>query len=79
MVDIKILGTGCKKCTQLYDLAEKAAIETEIEYDINKVTELNEIMDYGVMMTPALVVNGEVKTVGKVPKIEEIKEYLKKV
>ncbi len=77
MKDIKILGTGCKKCKELYEVTEQAAKESEVEYQIQKVTELDDIADYGVMMTPALVIDGDVKIVGKVPKIEAIKEFLK--
>ncbi|MHC4758063.1 MAG: thioredoxin family protein [Planctomycetota bacterium] len=73
---IQILGTGCHKCEKLTENAEAAAIELSIEYEIEKVTELNEIMKFGVIVTPALVINGKVKVVGKVPSINEIKELL---
>ena len=76
MKDIKILGTGCAKCTKLAQLAESAAQEMGIDYTLEKVTELNRIMDFGVMITPALVVNGEVKISGKVPKLADIKKML---
>jgi len=76
MKKIQILGTGCPKCKKLAELAEEAANELGIEYDLEKVTELDKIMDFGVMMTPALAVNGEVKVVGKVPRIDEIKKML---
>ena len=71
---IQILGTGCPKCKALAEAAEAAAKEAGVEYKLEKVTEINEIMKFGVMMTPALVIDGEVKTVGKVPSLEEIKK-----
>jgi small redox-active disulfide protein 2 len=73
---IQILGTGCPKCKKLTETAEAAAKELGIEYELEKVTEIDKILAFGVMMTPGLVVNGEVKTVGKVPTIEEIKKML---
>lgn len=76
MKKIQILGTGCPKCKKLAELTDKAARETGIEYELEKVTDLNEIMDFGVMVTPALALDGEVKLVGKVPKIDEIKKLL---
>jgi len=76
MVKIEILGTGCPKCKKLAENAEIAAKALGIEYEIEKVTDINEIMKFGVMMTPALVVDGEVKLVGKVPSPDEIKGLL---
>jgi small redox-active disulfide protein 2 len=76
MKKIQILGTGCPKCKKLAENAEAAVKDLGIEYDIEKVTNLNEIMSFGVMMTPALAVDGEVKVVGKVPSPDEIKEML---
>ena len=76
MKKIQILGTGCPKCKKLTENAEAAAKELEIEYEIEKVTDINEMMKFGVMMTPALVVDGEVKVVGKVPSSAEIKQML---
>lgn len=77
MKKIQILGIGCPKCKQLTENAEKAAKELGIEYQIEKVTDLNKIMDFGVMMTPALAIDGEVKSVGKIILPDEIKKYLK--
>ena len=74
---IEILGTGCAKCNQLAASAEAAARELGLDFDLKKVTNLSEIASYGVMVTPGLVVNGEVKLVGKVPSPEEIKELLR--
>lgn len=73
---IQILGTGCPKCKKLAKNAKAAAEELGIDCEIEKVTEVNDIMEFGVMMTPALVVNGEVKVSGKVPGVEDIKEFL---
>ena len=76
MKKIQVLGTGCAKCKKLAELAETAAGEMNIEYTLEKVTELNDIMAFGVMVTPALVVDGEVKIAGKLPKIDSIKQML---
>ena len=77
MALIQILGTGCPKCKKLAENAEAAAQALGLDYRIEKVTDLNKIMALGVMMTPALVVDGEVKVVGKVPDVEAIKALLK--
>ncbi len=76
MREIKILGVGCPKCKKLAHLTETAAKEMNIDYKLEKVTDLNSIMDFGVMITPALVVDGQVKIAGKVPKIDDIKRML---
>lgn len=76
MKKIQILGTGCAKCTQLYQNAEQAAKELGIAYELEKVTQINDIMKFGVMMTPALAVDGQVKSVGKVLSAAEIKALL---
>ncbi len=76
MKKIQILGTGCPKCKKLAECAEQAAKELGIEYEIEKVTQINDIMKFGVMMTPALVVDGDVKSVGKVLTLDEMKKNL---
>ncbi len=76
MKKLQILGTGCPKCKKLAENAEAAAKAAGIEYELEKVTDINEIMKMGVMMTPALVVDGQVKVVGKVPDAEAIKSLL---
>ncbi|MGB3861855.1 MAG: thioredoxin family protein [Candidatus Aminicenantaceae bacterium] len=76
MIKIQILGTGCPKCKKLMENAEKAAHELDGEYEIIKVTDINEIMKFGVMMTPALAVEKEIKSVGKVLSVEEIKKII---
>ena len=74
---IQILGTGCPKCKQLAANAEAAAKALGVDYTIEKVTDINQIMNFGVMMTPALVVDGLVKVVGKVPDVQAVKGMLK--
>ena len=76
MKKIQILGPGCPKCKKLAEIAETAARELGIDYEMEKVTDINSIMGFGVMITPALVVDGHVKVSGKVPKVEEIKKML---
>ena len=76
MKKIQILGTGCPKCKKLTENAEGAAKAAGIEYELVKVTDINEIMEFGVMMTPALAVDGEVKSVGKVLSVDDIKKIL---
>jgi len=76
MKRIQILGTGCSKCEKLTANAEAAAKELGIEYEIQKVKDLGEIMKFGVMLTPALAIDGNVKAVGKVPSADEIKKML---
>ncbi len=76
MKKIQILGTGCPKCKKLTEVAEAAASEIGIEFEIEKVTDINEIMGFGVMITPAIAIDGEVKSTGKVLSIDEIKQML---
>jgi small redox-active disulfide protein 2 len=76
MKKIQILGTGCAKCMKLTENAEKAAKEAGIEFEIQKVQDIKEIMSYGVMMTPGLAIDGEIKAIGKVLSVEEIKRLL---
>jgi len=73
---IQILGTGCPKCKKLAENTETAAKALGVEYSIEKVTDINEIMKFGVMITPALAIDGQVKVVGKVPAPDEIKKML---
>lgn len=73
---IQILGTGCAKCNALTMATEKAAQTLGLEYELEKVTDLNRIMSFGVMMTPALVVDGKVKASGKVPSMDDLKKLL---
>ncbi|GAB1367438.1 thioredoxin family protein [Candidatus Cloacimonadaceae bacterium] len=75
---IKVLGTGCAKCKKLEETARLAISETGIVATVEKVTDLNDIMDYGVMMTPALVIDEKVVSSGKLLSVSEIKELLTK-
>ena len=77
MKKIQILGTGCPKCKALAQNAETAAKELGLEHTLEKVTDIKEIMKFGVMTTPALVIDGQVKTAGKLLNIQEIKEMLR--
>ena len=76
MKKVQILGTGCPKCKKLAENAQAAVKEAGLDCEIVKVTDINEIMKFGVMLTPALAVDGQVKVVGKVPSPEEIKRML---
>lgn len=74
---IKILGTGCSKCQSLEKETINALAELNVAADVQKITKMDEIMQYDVMMTPALVINDQVKSAGKVLKPEEIKALIK--
>ncbi len=76
MKKLQILGTGCPKCTKLAELTDTAARQLGIAYELVKITDINRIMEFGVMMTPALAVDGQVKIVGKVPGVDEIKKAI---
>ncbi|NMC44725.1 MAG: thioredoxin family protein [candidate division Zixibacteria bacterium] len=76
MKKIQILGTGCPKCQKLADIARGAAESLGGEYELEKVTDIQKIMSFGVMMTPALVVDGKVRLSGKVPSMDEMKRIL---
>jgi len=75
---IQILGTGCPKCQKLEENARQAAQELGLDFLIDKVNDLQQIMAFGVMITPALVVDGVVKVAGKIPGVEDIKKMLAK-
>jgi small redox-active disulfide protein 2 len=76
MKKIQVLGTGCPKCKKLFEAAQAAVNAASIEAEVTKVEDINEILKFGVMMTPALAVDGEVKIVGRVPRPEEIQSLL---
>jgi len=76
MMKLQILGSGCAKCKTLGQHAEAAAQGLGLKYELEKVTDMNAIIDAGVMSTPALAVNGEIKSAGKVLSVEEIKTLL---
>jgi small redox-active disulfide protein 2 len=73
---IQVLGTGCRKCNQLYGNVQQAVAELGVDATVEKVTDLNDIMAFGVMVTPALAIDGRVKASGKVPTAEAIKEMI---
>ena len=75
-MDIKILGTGCARCKQLEKTVRQAVDELGVDASVEKVTELPDIMAYGIMSTPGLVIDGEVRLTGRVPKLEEMKSLL---
>jgi len=74
---IEVLGTGCPKCRKLAETVEQIAREANIPIDLRKVTDIQEIIGYGVAMTPALVVDGKVKSMGNIPSKEQLLDYLK--
>ncbi len=74
---IKILGTGCAKCKKLEETVKEVMQKNNIQGEIIKVTQLDDIMKYGIMMTPGLVINEKVKSYGNIPKEEQILEWLK--
>lgn len=77
-MDIKVLGTGCLKCKSLEKSVYNALAELNVAADVNKVEDIVEIMNYGVMTTPALVIDGKVVVKGRVPSVDEIKSLITK-
>ncbi len=73
---IEVLGSGCAKCNKTKELAEKAIKELGVEAEIEKVGDFDRILEYGVMVTPALVIDGDVKIAGKVPSLDDIKKWI---
>ena len=73
---IEILGTGCPKCKKLEENARKAVGEAGVKAEVSKITDITKIVDYGVMTTPAVVIDGTVKASGRIPEIDEIKKWL---
>lgn len=74
---IEILGTGCPKCKKLTELVKEAINELGVSAEIIKVADINKIIDYGVMVTPALVIDGDVKVTSKIPSKQEITDWIK--
>ena len=74
---IKVLGTGCQKCKKLYSEAEKAITASGVKADLEKIEKIEEIIKYGVMATPGLVINEEVKASGRIPQSNEIVDWIK--
>jgi small redox-active disulfide protein 2 len=77
-MEIKVLGPGCAKCKQTEKIVKEAVAESGVDASVDKVTDVMEIAGYGVFGTPAVVIDGEVKSVGKIPKKEDVKSWLKK-
>jgi len=77
LMDIKVLGPGCKKCQQTEAIVKEAVAEAGLQVSVGHVTDAMEIASYGVFGTPAVVINGEVKSVGKIPKKEEVLAWIK--
>ena len=76
MSRIQILGPGCPKCQALYERTRQAASEMGLECEIEKITDIDRMLSFGIMSTPALVVDGNVKVYGRVPSVARIKEML---
>ena len=74
---VKVLGTGCTKCKTLENRLHDLKAKYQLDIDIEKVTQLNDIMAYGVMMTPGLVIDGKLKSVGKVPQEDELLKWIR--
>lgn len=79
MVSVKILGTGCKKCQNLENKVRELISKNNIDAIVEKVTDINEMMNYGIMMTPGLVINEAVKSTGIIPKDEQIINWLEEI
>jgi small redox-active disulfide protein 2 len=73
---IEILGMGCPKCKKLYENTQTAVKESGVQAEIAKVEDIQKIMDYGLMITPAIVIDGEVKAAGRIPAPDEIKKWI---
>jgi len=78
-MNIKILGAGCANCVKLGDLAKQAVEELNITATFEKVEDLNKILDYGAAITPGLVIDEQVKSAGKIPSLDQIKEWINEV
>ncbi|MDF1543706.1 MAG: thioredoxin family protein [bacterium] len=76
MKEVKVLGPGCAKCQELMKKTESAVKELELSCEVEKITDIVEISSFGVMMTPALVINGKVVVSGRVPSVDELKQFL---
>lgn len=76
-MDIKVLGPGCKKCKEMESEVRKTLEEIGVEADVEKVEEMNKIMQYSILMTPGLVINGKVKVFGRVPPRTDIAKWIK--
>lgn len=75
---IKILGSGCMKCAKVYENVKKAANESKIDAEVEKIEDMDKIISFGVMVTPALVIDGKIKCEGRIPNIDEINKWITK-
>jgi small redox-active disulfide protein 2 len=78
IMKIEILGTGCAKCKKTKEIVEQAVAELGVDAEVVKVEDINAALDYGVMITPAVVIDGDVKVAGKVPSLDKVKEWITK-
>jgi len=76
-MDVKVLGAGCPKCSKVYEVAERAISEAGVRAELEKVERLDELVSYGILVVPALVVAGEVKCAGRVPSAGEVVGWLR--
>jgi small redox-active disulfide protein 2 len=76
-MEIKVLGPGCPKCQQTEKIVKEAVAEAGVEAEVEKITDLMKIIGFGVITTPAVVVDGQIKSMGKVPKKEEVYHWIK--
>ncbi len=79
MISVKILGTGCKKCQNLENKVRELTVSNNINAVVEKVTDIQEMLNYGIMMTPGLVINEKVKSYGVIPKDDQILKWLKEI
>ncbi|HDS08777.1 MAG TPA: thioredoxin family protein [Firmicutes bacterium] len=79
MLKIKVLGAGCPKCIKTEEVVKAALKNLGWDANVIKVTDLNEIMDHGVMITPAVIINDELVFSGKIPSVSEVEKYLEKI
>lgn len=77
MTSVKVLGAGCSQCKVLHERLQALKSKYDLEFDLVKITDLNEIISYGIMATPGLVINGVVKSVGIIPKDSQLLQWLK--
>jgi len=74
---VKVLGAGCSKCKLLVKRLEEIKQQNQLDFDLEYITQLEDIMSYGIMMTPGLIINDELKTVGKVPSDSQLLDWIK--
>jgi small redox-active disulfide protein 2 len=75
-MEIKVLGPGCPKCGEVEKRVKNALAELNVAADVEKITDIKKMMSFGIFGTPGLVINGKVKSTGRIPRIEEIKAWI---